>query len=131
MKEFRNPDNIHSPVAAYTHQIEVSGKNRWLVLSGQLGQDEMGCVPEDPIKQIEIAMDNIIKNLHAANMDVKDLVKVVFYLVGEIDNLKRREAISKVFNGHKPCMTMLYVTALAHPSFKVEIDAWACTDSSV
>ncbi|MCC5912564.1 MAG: RidA family protein [Clostridiaceae bacterium] len=128
MKEFRNPGNIHSPVAAYTHQIEVSGKNRWLVLSGQLGKDEKGTVPDDPIKQIEIAMDNITKNLHAANMDVKDLVKVVFYLVGDIDSLRRREAISKAFNGHEPCMTMLYVASLADPVFKVEIDAWACSD---
>lgn len=128
MKEFRNPTNIHSPVAAYTHQIEVSGNTRWLVLSGQLGKDERGLVPEDPIKQIEIAIDNIAKNLNAANMDFNDLVKVVFYLVGDMDNLKRREVILKAFNGHKPCMTMLYVTALADPSFKVEIDAWACCD---
>jgi len=33
MKKFRNPENIHGPVAGYTHQIEVSGEKRWLVLS--------------------------------------------------------------------------------------------------
>ncbi|SCY56254.1 RidA family protein [Alkaliphilus peptidifermentans] len=128
MKEFRNPSNIHSPVAAYTHQIEVTGNTRWLVLSGQLGKDEKGFVSDDPINQIEIALDNIKKNLQAANMEVKDLVKVVFYLVGDMDNLKRREIISKFFDGHMPCMTMLYVTALADPSFKVEIDAWGSSD---
>ena len=129
MKEFRNPENVHSPVAAYTHQIEVSGQNRWLVLSGQIGKDENGVVPDDPIKQIEIAMENIIRNLHVANMEVKDLVKIVFYMVGNIDNLKRREAISKVLNDHNPCMTMLYVVSLADPSLKVEIDAWACSEN--
>lgn len=128
MKKFRNPENIHDPVAAYTHQIEVSGQTRWLVLSGQLGKDEKGIVPDDPIKQIEIAMENIARNLLAANMEVKDLVKIIIYLVGNIDNSKRREAISKVLNDHKPCMTMLYVASLADPSFKVEIDAWACSD---
>ena len=46
-----------------------------------------------------------------------------------IDNLKRREAISKVLNDHNPCMTMLYVAALADPSVKVESDAWACSDN--
>lgn len=129
MKKFRNPENVHNPLAAYTHQIEVSGQNRWLVLSGQIGKDENGVVPDDPIMQIEIAMDNIIRNLHAADMEVKDLVKIVFYMVGNIDNLKRREAISKVLNDHNPCMTMLYVASLADPSLKVEIDAWACSDS--
>lgn len=129
MKEFRNPENIHSPVADYTHQVEVSGQARWLVMSGQIGKDESELIPEDPIKQIEIAMKNVEKNLYAANMEVKDLVKIVFYLVGNIDNLKRVEAVSKVLNDHKPCMTLLYVTSLANPSLKVEIDAWACSDN--
>lgn len=128
MKEFRNPENIHAPVAAYTHQIEVSGNVRWLVLSGQLGKDMNGVVPVDPIEQIEIALDNIVKNLHAANMDVNDLVKIVFYLVGDIDNTRRREVVSKVLKDHNPCMTMLFVAALADPAFKVEIDVWACAD---
>ncbi|MDF2596297.1 MAG: endoribonuclease family protein [Clostridia bacterium] len=129
MKKNRNPENVHSPVAAYTHQIEVSGQNRWLVLSGQLGKDDRGVIPEDPIEQIEIAMENLVRNLHAANMDVKDLVKITFYMVGPIDNSKRREAVSKVLKEHTPCMTILYVAALADPSFKVEVDAWACADS--
>jgi len=129
MKKFRNPENIHEPVAAYTHQIEVSGQARWLVLSGQLGKDEKGIIPDDPVEQIEIAMENIVRNLQAANMKVTDIVKIVLYLVGDIDNLKRREVISRVLNDHKPCMTMLYVASLADPSFKVEIDTWACSDS--
>lgn len=128
MREFRNPENIHTPVAAYTHQIEVTGNVRWLVLSGQIGKAVDGFVPEDPIAQIELALDNIVRNLHAANMEVKDLVKVVFYLVGDMDNTRRREVVSKVLGDHNPCMTMLYVAGLASSDFKVEIDAWACAD---
>lgn len=129
MKKFRNPENVHKPVADYTHQIEVSGQNRWLVLSGQLGKDENGVLPEDPIKQIEIAMENLVRNLNAANMKVTDLVKIVFYMIGPIDNAKRREVVSNILKDHNPCMTMLYVASLADPSFKVEIDAWACSDN--
>lgn len=129
MKNFKNPGDIHAPVADYTHQVEISGQTRWLVMSGQIGKDENESMPEDPIKQLEIAMDNIVKNLHAANMDVKDLVKLVFYFAGNIDNSKRVEAVSKVLKDHKPCMTLLYVASLANPSLKVEIDAWACSDN--
>ncbi len=32
MKHFRNPANIHPPVAGYTHRIEVSGAERLLFL---------------------------------------------------------------------------------------------------
>lgn len=128
MKQFRNPENVHAPVAAYTHQIEVTGNNRWLVLSGQLGKDENGVLPNDPVKQIENAMENLVRNLQAANMEIKDLVKITFYMVGPIDNAKRREAVSKVLGDCNPCMTMLYVASLADPAFKVEIDAWACAE---
>jgi len=37
MKIARNPQNIHPPVAPYVHQIEVTGPQRWLTLSGQIG----------------------------------------------------------------------------------------------
>lgn len=129
MKTYRNPENIHAPLAAYTHQIEVSAQSRWLVLSGQVGKDLKGNIPEDSILQIELALENIVENLKAADMEVKDLVKLVFYLVGDTDNIRRRDAISKVLKGHMPCMTVLYVVGLASPSLKVEIDAWACEDT--
>ena len=45
MKEFRNPEDIHEPVGAYTHQIEIRGNERLLVISGQVGMREDGTVP--------------------------------------------------------------------------------------
>lgn len=125
MKEFRNPQNIHKPVGSYSHQIEIRGNERLLVISGQVGMREDGTVPEDPFEQIDLAFENILRNLHAAGMDVKDLIKLTYYLVGEIDTAKRREIIVTKLQGHQPCSTLLYVAALASPMFRVEIDAWA------
>jgi enamine deaminase RidA (YjgF/YER057c/UK114 family) len=127
MKEHRNPPNVHAPVAGYTHQIEVSEPARWLVLSGQIGKREDGTVPADPLEQLDVALDNVIRNLQAAHMDVPDLVKVTFYLVGDMDPQRRREIIDARLNGHLPCMTVLVVAALAHPDYKIEIDAWAAS----
>ncbi len=70
MKEFRNPQNVHQPLGSYSHQIEITGNERMLVLSGQVGIREDGTVPEDPIEQIEVALENIFRNLQAANMSV-------------------------------------------------------------
>ena len=125
MKEFRNPQDIHDPVGSYSHQIEIKGNERLLVISGQVGMRQDGTVPEDPFEQIEIAFENVLRNLHTADMDVKDLVKITYYLVGEIDTAKRREVILSKLEGHQPCSTLLYVAALASPAFRVEIDAWA------
>lgn len=125
MKEFRNPQDIHEPLGSYTHQIEIRDNERLLVISGQVGMREDGTIPEDPYEQIDIAFENILRNLRAAGMDVKDLIKITYYLVGEIDTAKRREVVLGKLQGHQPCSTLLYVAALASPVFRVEIDAWA------
>lgn len=125
MKESRNPQNIHKPLGQYSHQIEITGNERMLVLSGQVGMREDGSVPEDALEQIDVAFENIFRNLQAANMDVKDIVKLTYYLVGEIDTAKRRELTASKLQGHQPCSTLLYVAALAAPIYKIELDAWA------
>ena len=124
MKEFRNPQDVHEPVGSYSHQIEIADE-RMLVISGQVGMRQDGTIPEDPFEQIDVAFENIIHNLRAAEMDVKDLIKITYYLVGEIDMAKRREVVLSKLQGHQPCSTLLYVAALASPVFRVEIDAWA------
>ncbi len=40
MKTFRNPPDIHPPLAGYTHQIKIVGDECWLVMSGQMSMSE-------------------------------------------------------------------------------------------
>lgn len=122
----RNPETVHAPVAGYAHQIEVRGNVRWLVLSGQLGQHRDGTLSEDPAEQLAAALENLRLNLNAAGMTIEDIVKVTFYLVGTFDAARRRTLVADWFGTHRPCMTLLYVSALAAPQYRVEVDAWAC-----
>ncbi|EKU44101.1 hypothetical protein C518_0739 [Lysinibacillus fusiformis ZB2] len=128
MKIARNPQNIHPPVAPYVHLIEVTGPQRWLTLSGQIGMITDGSIPEDAIAQLKIALENIKRNLDSADMEVQDITKLVFYLVGDMDAIQRKEIISDFLGEHLPCTTLMYVVALATPALKVEIDAWACKE---
>ena len=96
-----------------------------MVISGQVGMRQDGSIPDDPIEQIEIAFDNILSNLRAAGMDVKDIIKLNYYLVGEMDTARRREVVMSKLQGHQPCSTLVYVAALANPIYRVEIEAWA------
>lgn len=121
----RNPVTVHQPVADYSHQIEVADGGRWLVLSGQVGMEPDGTVPADPAAQVQTALENLGRNRDAADMDVADLVKLTFYLVGELDAAQRKAVVDAFLADHHPCMTLLYVTALAAPVLRVEIDAWA------
>ncbi|MFB7035862.1 RidA family protein [Bacillus altitudinis] len=128
MKTSRNPETIHAPVAPYIHQIETTGPQRWLTLSGQVGMEVDGTIPASPMEQLELALENVKRNVEAADMKVEDITKLVFYLVGEFDAESRKRIMGQFLGDHLPCMTMIYVVALASPVLKVEVDAWACRD---
>lgn len=128
MKVFRDPPTIAAPLAGYTHQAEVSGPVRWLVLSGQVGMSPAGELPPDPVEQLRLALANIAANLDAAGMDKADLVKLTLYFAGPVDVQRRREVLGDWLGGLRPTMTVLTVAGLATPDLLVEVEALACAD---
>jgi enamine deaminase RidA (YjgF/YER057c/UK114 family) len=84
-----------------------------------------GRLPDDPAAQLELALDNVLRNLEAAAMDVGDLVKLTRYLVSPIDPARRSAVLAGRLGGHEPCMTLVYVAGLASPAIKAEVDACA------
>ncbi len=129
MKEFRNPSTIHKPLAAYSHQVELDSAERLLFLSGQVGMRQDGSIPDGSVEQLKVALDNIHSNLKAANMEIKDIVKITFFIVGLMDADERRAVLNNFFGNHQPCMTLLFVSSLAGPSIKIEIEAIASCES--
>jgi 2-iminobutanoate/2-iminopropanoate deaminase len=125
MTTARNPEDVHPPVADYVHQIEVGAGGRWLVISGQIGMRADGSLPEDPVEQVTVALENLRRNLAAAGMDVTNVVKLTTYLVGDVDAKARAAAVGEFLGGHIPTQTLLYVAGLASPALRVEIEAWA------
>jgi 2-iminobutanoate/2-iminopropanoate deaminase len=126
MRTARNPKTVHAPIGLYSHQIEISGPARWLVIAGQVGRSTDGSVPPDPIEQISLVLENVRRNLEAAGMAVADIVKWNWYLVGEVDPAARREVTAAWLGGHAPASTLVYVARLAAPEYRVEVEAWAC-----
>ena len=102
MKTPRNPATIHAPLAAYSHQIELSGAERTLVMSGQVGMRADGSLPDDPMEQLAVALDNVERNLEEAGMEIGDLVRLMFYLVGEWDSDARRGLVASRLGSHRP-----------------------------
>ena len=122
----RNPESIHPPLGAYSHQVDVPGASRLLAIAGQVGRTPGGRVPEDPIEQVSVALENIHRSLEAAGMEIKDLVKLNWYVVGDMDLARRREVLAAWLGGHEPpASTLVYVVALAAPEYRVEIEALA------
>jgi enamine deaminase RidA (YjgF/YER057c/UK114 family) len=125
MKQARNPETVHTPLGRYVHQIEVTGESRLLFLSGQIGIALDGTVPTDPVEQLGLALENVVRNLEAAGLEATDLVKLTTYVVGEMDAAGRRAQLDRVLGTHLTTSTLVFVAALASPEYKVEVDAWA------
>jgi enamine deaminase RidA (YjgF/YER057c/UK114 family) len=125
VKTPRNPEGVHRPLAPYSHQIEVTGAERWLVMSGQVGMRPDGSVPDEPAAQLDVALENVLRNVEAAGLRPDDLVKLTIYLVDEIPPADRGAVLQRHLGDTAPCMTLVYVPRLAAPPLKVELDAWA------
>jgi 2-iminobutanoate/2-iminopropanoate deaminase len=63
-------------------------------------------------------------------MKRSDVIKPTLYLAGSMDPGERRSLLNTWLGGNEPTMTLLYVSALADPQIKVEIEAIACVDSA-
>lgn len=121
----RNPDAVHEPASRYSHAMEVTGRQRWLHISGQIGIRPDGSVCEGAEAQLEQAWHNIFAILADAGMAKDDLVKVTVFLTDRNDIQAYREVRDRMLGGPVPASTLLVVAGLASPNLLIEIEAVA------
>ena len=114
--------DILQPVSHYCHVVEAKSI---VWVSGLVGMNFDGTIPESTKDQFDIAMSDLNTCLIAAGNSSNDVVKVRVFLTDfndrSIINPKRIEYFGK----HKPASTLLEVSALVDPRMKVEIEAEA------
>ncbi|GGI13829.1 MULTISPECIES: RidA family protein [Gottfriedia] len=120
-----NPNNVSPPIAAYHHVTVIPKEADLIVLSGQIGNDKDGILPKDIENQFANALENIKAILESEDVDVKNIFKINFWLTETIDRTFYIEKWNEFHNGNPPATTLAYVTALANPDIKIEIEAWA------
>jgi enamine deaminase RidA (YjgF/YER057c/UK114 family) len=125
VKVRRNPETVHPPLGGYVHQVELTGETRLIALAGQVGMRPDGTLPEAAEEQLREALRNVERNLEAASMTLRDVVKLTIYAVGELDRDLRASVLGGAFGDEPPAMTLVFVASLATPQLRVELDAWA------
>lgn len=125
MTKTYSPEAVAPPFSNYVHAVEAPGNARWLYVSGQLGVARDGSVPTDFIGQAEQAFGNVIAILEEAGMGVTDIVRVNTYLTDTADIGDYRGIRDRMLNNHATASTMLVISALAAPQFKIEIEVVA------
>jgi 2-iminobutanoate/2-iminopropanoate deaminase len=120
-----NPSTIAPPGGRYTHAIEVPPGARWLVVSGQVGVAPDGSTPEDIGGQTENCFRNIAAILADAGMSLADVVKITVFLTREDDIAGFRAARDRMIVEARPASTLVVVSQLVRPEWRVEIEALA------
>ncbi|MSO92665.1 MAG: RidA family protein [Rhodospirillales bacterium] len=124
IKRFNVP-TIAAPGAHFSAAVEIPPNARWLRLSGQVPVNPDGTIPKGIEAQAERVWLNIFAVLAHAGMSAEDLVAVTIFMPRAEDRAGFQAARNRMLGGEKPASTLITVTALPHPEYLVEIEAWA------
>ena len=114
-----------APVSHYCHATRA-GNLVWV--SGTVGMDAAGRIPEDVVEQFDLALRNLDTCLKAAGAGPQHVVKVTVFLTDVDDRARINPARQRYFGEHRPASTLVEVSALVLPALKVEIEAQAVID---
>lgn len=114
------------PVSHYCHAVRA-GDRIWV--SGTVGADADGNLPEDTVEQFEIAIANMDAGLRAAGGAPENIVKVTVFLTDVADRERINPTRIRYFGDHRPASTLVEVSALVAPEMKVEIECEAIVPS--
>ena len=120
-----NPKSTAAPNGVYSHGVIVPANARWLYISGQTGTRADRTVPASVEEQTEVVWQNLLAVLAEAGMGVGDIVKITSFLTRAEDYARFAPVRARYLGDHRPASTLLVVSALARPEFKVEVEAVA------
>lgn len=124
-KRHINPASIGAEPPSYTHAISVTGISETLYISGQVGADPAGTVPADFAAQARLVWVRLEAILSEAGLKKTDIVKTTVYLTDRNDFPVFAEIRKGYLGSHKPASTLVFVSGLARPEYRVEVDAVA------
>ncbi len=120
-----NPASMGGEPGAYSNGILSQAPAATLYVAGQIGIDAKGVASPDFEAQTRQTWKNIEAILAEAGLTLKDIVKTTIYLVDRADYPTFVKVRTEVLDGHKPASTLVYVSGLVKPEWKVEIDVIA------
>jgi 2-iminobutanoate/2-iminopropanoate deaminase len=120
-----NPVSMGGPPASYTNGMSVTAPQEFLFVAGQAGIDASGKASSDFEAQARQAWANVTAVLAESGMSIANVVKTTIFLVDPADFPVFAVVRKSVLRDHKPTSTLVYVSALFNPAWKVEIEAIA------
>lgn len=120
-----NPDTVVKPASNYAQAvIHAAGAER-IVIAGQLGVLPDGTVLDGLEPQMEQAWRNIFSILAAGGFEKQHLVKATIFVTLPGQVAVYRAVRDRMLDNHLCANTYVEISALAAPTFLVEIEAEA------
>ncbi len=114
------------PYSHYCHVVRA-GDHVWV--SGAVGIKADGSIPAGTVEQFRVALDSVDACLGQAGATAAQVVKVSIFMT----DISERAAINPLrieyFGDNRPASTLVEVSRLVDPAFRVEIEAIAYTGS--
>jgi 2-iminobutanoate/2-iminopropanoate deaminase len=119
-----NAQSAPKPSGGYSQAVEIFGAQRLLFISGQIPESANGTLPKEFPEQAKLAWQNVLAQLDAAAMSVKNLVKVTIFLSSREFAAANREARQKFLGSHTPALTVI-IAGIFDEKWLLEIEATA------
>jgi enamine deaminase RidA (YjgF/YER057c/UK114 family) len=124
------PEDMMPVVGPLSWGLEFPTQGRCLLVSGQVGADAQGHVPEGLLAQTRNVWANIDCVLKSAGMSARDVVRTGIYLSSQVEFTEEERAAFNAlrveFLGeNRPASTLIFVHRLMDRRWLVEIDAIA------
>lgn len=120
MNRIISTDTAPPPFSDYAQAVEAPAGARTLYVSGQVGVNMDGTMPDDPLEQHENVWHHLFAILAAADMGPEDIVDVRCFVNSHEEVPRYRETRDKMLAGIKVPSTVV-VAPLADPSWRVEV----------
>lgn len=124
-KRIINAADAPAPAGAYAQAIEVRNASRTLYISGQIPVAVDSSVPADFTGQARLAWQNVVAQLHAADMTLDNLVKVTIFLSDRRYIPEYRQVRGEFLGARTPALTCI-ITGIFDTAWLLEIEAVAC-----
>ena len=119
-----NAPDAPAPVGGYAQAMLVCEPSRWLHIGGQVPEASDGSLAHAFDDQCRQVWANVVAQLHAAGMEVENLVKVTTYLADRGFATRNTEIRNEVLGSHTPALTVIVAT-IFDAAWHLEIEAVA------
>jgi reactive intermediate/imine deaminase len=118
-----NPAGVSTP-QTYSHIVKAG---KLLFIAGQVGATEGKLAGATMKEQTEQVLKNLLTVLKSQGLDFSHVAKITIFTtsIAEFRAAEVAEVRSRYFGQNRPASTLVQISALANPDYKIEIEAIA------